>query len=98
MSILFLGVPWRGLYWIGLAVWGTSAAVVVLHPRSEDLLARAGTSAPGAGGVGVSAARPGLWAVCTAAGVDPDRYRVWLHDRPQATAPITPGATVAVTS
>ena len=40
MSIQFLGVPWRGLYWIGLAVWGTSAAVVVLHPRSEDLLAR----------------------------------------------------------
>jgi len=36
--------------------------------------------------------------VCTAAGVDPNRYRVWIHEGSEATAPATPGTTVAVTS
>lgn len=37
-------------------------------------------------------------AVCTAAGVNPDHYRVWAHEGPEATAPATAGSTVAVTS
>jgi len=41
---------------------------------------------------------PAWWAVCTATGVDPNRYRVWFHKGPEATAPATAGTTVAVTS
>jgi hypothetical protein len=37
-------------------------------------------------------------AVCTAAGVNPDHYRVCAHEGPEATAPATAGSTVAVTS
>jgi hypothetical protein len=40
LSIQFLGVPNRALYWVGLAVWVLSAVVVIAHPRVEDLLAR----------------------------------------------------------
>ena len=41
---------------------------------------------------------PRSGAVCTAAGVNPDHYRVWAHEGPEATAPATAGSTVAVTS
>jgi Zn-dependent protease with chaperone function len=98
LSIQFIGVPWRGLYWIGLAVWGASAAVVVLHPRAEDLLAWRVYRLRPPSVWESQRLGPAWWAVCTAAGVDPDRYRVWVHEGPEATAPITPGATVAVTS
>ncbi len=37
-------------------------------------------------------------AVCTAAGDNPDHYRVCAHEGPEATAPATAGSTVAVTS
>src|SRR4051794_30229590 len=98
LSIQFLGVPWRGLYWIGLAVWGASAAVVVLHPRAENLLAWRVYRLRAPSAWESQRLGPAWWAVCAAAGVDPDRYRVWVHEEPEATAPITPGSTVAVTS
>jgi Zn-dependent protease with chaperone function len=41
---------------------------------------------------------PAWHAVCPAAGVDPARYRVWIHEGPEATAPITAGSTIAVMS
>ncbi|WP_328522200.1 hypothetical protein [Kribbella sp. NBC_00359] len=41
---------------------------------------------------------PAWFAVCTAAGVDPNRYRVWIHEGPEATAPPVAGSTVAVTN
>jgi Zn-dependent protease with chaperone function len=98
LSIQFLGVPWRGLYWIGLAVWGASAAAVVLHPRAEDLLAWRVHPLRRPSDWESHRLGPAWWAVCAAAGVDPDRYRVWVHEGPEATAPITPGSSVAVTS
>lgn len=58
----------------------------------------AGVSAPTTVGMGVPAARSGLVGGLHCRRVDPDRYRVWVHEGPEATAPITPGATVAVTS
>ncbi|TDO44618.1 peptidase M48-like protein [Kribbella sp. VKM Ac-2527] len=33
-----------------------------------------------------------------AAGVDPDNYRVWIHEGPEATAPATVGHTIALTN
>lgn len=36
--------------------------------------------------------------MCVAAGVDPNKYRAWIHEGPEATAPATAGSTVAVTS
>jgi Zn-dependent protease with chaperone function len=41
---------------------------------------------------------PAWFAVCAAARVDPNRYRIWIHEGPEATAPATAGSTVAVTS
>jgi Zn-dependent protease with chaperone function len=41
---------------------------------------------------------PAWWAVCTAAGVDPDRHRVWIYEGPEATAPVPAGNAVAVSS
>jgi STE24 endopeptidase len=89
LSIQFLGVPNRALYWVGLAVWAASAVVLVTHPRPEVLLART---------VYRQRIGPAWWAVCTAAGVNPDHYRVWVHEGPEATAPATAGSTVTVTS
>lgn len=98
LSIQFLGVPNRALYWVGLAVWVTSAVVLVAHPRVEDLLARSLYRLRPPSGLESQRLGPAWWAVCAAACVDPDRYRVWVHEGPEATAPATAGSTVAVTS
>ena len=98
LSIQFLGVPNRALYWIGLAVWALSAVVVIAHPRVEDLLARSVYRLRPPSTLASQRLGPAWWAVCTAAGVDPNRYRVWIHEGPEATAPATAGTTVSVTS
>ena len=96
LSIQFLGVPIRALYWIGLAVWVLSAVVVIAHPRAEDLLARKVYRLRPHQPWNLSVSALAWWAVCTAAGVDPNRYRVWIHEGSEATAPATAGTTVAV--
>jgi hypothetical protein len=91
-------VPSRALYWVGLAVWVLSAVVVIAHPRGEDLLARKVYRLRPPSALESQRLGPAWWAVCTAAGVDPNRYRLWIHEGPGATAPATAGAVVAVTS
>ena len=82
----------------GLAVWVLSAVVVIAHPRVEDLLARKVYRLRPPSTLESQRLGPAWWAVCTAAGVDPNRYRVWVHEGPEATAPATAGTPVAVTS
>ena len=59
----------------------------------HEWLHAAATTPPSAGH-----SDPRSGAVCTAAGVNPDHYRVRAHEGPEATAPVTAGSTVAVTS
>jgi hypothetical protein len=72
--------------------------VVIAHPRIEDLLASKLYRFRPPSALESQRLGPAWWAVCTAAGVDPNRYRVWIHEGSEATAPATPGTTVAVTS
>jgi len=98
LSIQFLGVPNRALYWVGLAIWAAGAVVLVAHPRIEVLLARSVYRLRPPFTLETQRIGPAWWAVCTAAGINPDHYRVWVHEGPEATAPATAGSTVAVTS
>jgi hypothetical protein len=68
LSIQFLGVPNRALYWIGLAVWVLSAVVVIAHPRVEDLLARKVYRLRPPSTLESQRLGPAWWATCTAAG------------------------------
>ncbi|WP_427896709.1 M48 family metalloprotease (plasmid) [Kribbella sp. GL6] len=98
LSVQFLGVPWRGFYWIAMAIWAATAVLVVAYPRAEEIIAwRVYHLRPPSAGWESQRLGPAWWAVCTAAGVDPNAYRVWVHEGMEASAPITAGSTVAVT-
>jgi hypothetical protein len=86
LSIQFLGVPNRAPYWVGLAVWVASAVVLVAYPRVEVLLARSVYRLRPPYGLETQRLGPAWWAVCTAAGVNPDHYRVWAHEGPSLEA------------
>jgi Zn-dependent protease with chaperone function len=97
LSIQFLRLFSDTAYWIVLVAWLVSAAAV-LHPRTEELIAWRLHRLRPPSEMEMMRLGPAWWAVCTAAGVDPDRYRVWIHEGPEATAPATAGTTIAVTS
>ena len=65
--------------------------VLVAHPRVEVLLARSVYRRRPPSVLEAQRLGPAWWAVCTAAGVNPDHYRVWVHEGPEATAPASPG-------
>jgi Zn-dependent protease with chaperone function len=97
LSIQFLRLFSDTAYWVVLVAWLVSAAAVML-PRTEHLLAWKVYRLRPPHEVETLRIGPAWHAVCLAAGVDPDRYRVWIHEGPEATAPITAGSTIAVTS
>ncbi len=80
-----------------MSAWG-AFAFGMLHPRAEDALAWKVWRLRPPNGLESQQLGPAWFAVCAAAGVDPNRYRVWIHEGPEATAPATAGSTVAVTS
>lgn len=41
---------------------------------------------------------PAWLSVCQSAGVDPNSFRIWIHEGPEVTAPATVGRTIAVTN
>jgi STE24 endopeptidase len=97
LSLQFVGLPSDTLYWILIWVWILSAAAV-MWPRTEYLLATKvhGLRPPSA--MELQRLGPAWWAVCTAAKVDPNKYRVWIYEGPEATAPPPPGTTIAVSN
>jgi Zn-dependent protease with chaperone function len=97
LSIQFIGIPSNTLYYIVLTAWLVSAAAVI-HPRTEDLLAWKVYRLRPPSELESRRLGPAWFAVCAAAGVDPNRYKVWVHEGPEATAPVTAGSTIAVTS
>jgi Zn-dependent protease with chaperone function len=97
LSVQFVGVPGHTPYVIALVVWAV-LAFGPLHPRVEDAMAWKVWRLRPPNALESSRLGPAWFAVCAAACVDPNRYRVWIHEGPEATAPATAGSTVAVTS
>jgi STE24 endopeptidase len=87
LSLQVAGIPSETLYWILLTVWPISG-LVVFYQRTEELLARWFHRFRPPSALEMQRIGPAWWAVCTAAGVDPDRFRVWIYEGPVATAPI----------
>jgi Zn-dependent protease with chaperone function len=96
-SIQFLGTFSSTLYAIQLVLW-IGVALGSLHPRGEDLLAWKLWRLRPPSKLEERNIIPAWFGACAAAGVDPNRYRVWIHEGPDATAPAVAGSTVAVTS
>ncbi|WP_328995980.1 M48 family metalloprotease [Kribbella sp. NBC_01245] len=80
-----------------IALWIVSG-LAVLHPRTEDLIARWVYRLRDLTVKEELAVRPAWQEVCATAGVDPSAYRLWIYEGQQVTAPATAGRTVAVTS
>ena len=93
----FGGIPSDTIANIALGVWLVSGSAL-FYPRTQDLLAWKVWRLRPPSDLESRRIGPAWWAVCTAAGVNPDRYRVWIHEGPEATAPQATGSTVAVTS
>jgi Zn-dependent protease with chaperone function len=97
LAVQFVGLPSRALYIIALVAW-VAATTATFHPRVEELLARRVWRLRPPSALEAQRLGPAWFAVCAAARVDPNRYRVWIHEGPEATAPVAAGSTVAVTS
>ncbi|MFD3407023.1 M48 family metalloprotease [Kribbella sp. NPDC058693] len=97
LSIQLIGTPSTTVYVIAMVAWG-AFAVGSLHPRVEDFLAWKVWRLRTPNALESQLIGPAWFAACTAAGVDPNRYRVWIHEGAQVTAPPVAGSTVAVTS
>jgi len=85
------------LYVIALVAW-LAVTAAVFHPKAEQLLARRVWRLRPPSALEARRLGPAWFAVCAAARVDPNRYRVSIHEGPEATAPVAAGSTVAVTS
>lgn len=97
LSIQLIGTPSTTVYINAMVAWA-AFAVGSLHSRVEELLAWKVWRLRPPNGLEMQRIGPAWFAVRLAAGVDPNRYRVWIHEGPDATAPATAGSTVAVTS
>ncbi|MFC5268935.1 hypothetical protein ACFPJ1_43080 [Kribbella qitaiheensis] len=95
LSIQFIGIPSDTLYGIALGLWLLSG-VAVLHPRTEELIASKFHHLRPPSALELQLLGPAWWQVCTSAGVNPDKFRLWIHEGPETTAPITVGNTIAV--
>jgi Zn-dependent protease with chaperone function len=95
-------VAWLGGFfgftvgWIAVAVWVLTGALTLLRPVEEFiarylLRLRLPTSAER------QRLGPGWYQVAHRAGVDPDRFTIWVQESDDANAVPTPGHTVAVT-
>ncbi|HWD83248.1 MAG TPA: M48 family metalloprotease [Kribbella sp.] len=96
-SIMFLGTFSETLTVIQLVLW-IGVALGSLLPQGEAALAWKVWRLRPPNEIEKQRIGPAWFAVCSAAGVDPDRYRVWIHEGPEVTAPAVAGSTVAVTS
>jgi len=95
--VQFVGIRSDTIANVALDVWLVSGAAL-LYPRTQDLLAWKVWRLRPPSELESRRIGPAWWAACAAAGVNPDRFRVWIHEGPEATAPQTAGSTVAVTS
>ncbi|MFK4091089.1 M48 family metalloprotease [Kribbella sp. NPDC020789] len=111
---LALALPWLWWSWLAVSwfsgpfdrfgvvltvVWIASGVGVVVYPPLEVLLAKKVYRLRKPSTFELQRLGPAWWAVCTAAGVDPNRYRLWIYEGPEATPPVpAAGSSVAVTN
>jgi STE24 endopeptidase len=95
LSVQFIGIPSDTLYGIALGLWLLSG-LVVLYPRIEEHFAARFHHLRPASVMDLQILGPAWWQVCAVAGIDPNKFRLWIYEGPETTAPITAGNTVAV--
>lgn len=96
-SVQFLGTFSSTLYAIEVVLW-VGVALGSLHPRGESLLAWKVWRLRPPNKLEERNIIPAWFGACAAAGVDPNRWRVWIHEGPEATAPAVAGSTIEVTN
>jgi hypothetical protein len=97
LSIQLIGPSSTTIDVIAMAAWG-AFALASLHPAGEAFLAWKVWRLRPPNGLEGQRLGPVWFAVCTAAGVDPNQYRVWTHEGPEATAPPVAGSTLITMS
>jgi Zn-dependent protease with chaperone function len=97
LSIQFVGIPSEAVYRLVLTAWLVSS-VAIFVPHVESLLATKVHRLRVPSEVESRRLGPAWFAACTAAGVDPNHFRVWVYEGPEATAPVVPGSTIAVSN
>jgi hypothetical protein len=80
--VQFVGLPSRTLYVIALVAWFAVTAAI-FHPKAEQLLARRVWRLRPPSALEAQRLGAAWFAVCAAARVDPNRYRVWIHEGPE---------------
>jgi Zn-dependent protease with chaperone function len=84
-------------WWVIMGVWLGSGAAT-LHPQTEALVARHVYRLRDLNQIEHDRIGQVWYAVCSAAGVTPSAFRVWIYDGERITAPATSGHTIAVTT
>jgi Zn-dependent protease with chaperone function len=97
MSIQFIGLFSTTAYRVVLTVALVSGVGIFFH-QAETFLASKWWRLREPSDHELARIAPAWLAVCQAAGVDPNRYRVWIHEGAETTAPATVGRTIAVTN
>ena len=97
LSVQFVGIPSDSLYHVVLVLTLLSG-VGIFFPQVEPFLARKWWRLREPSDVELKRMGPAWFAVCQAAGVDPNSFRIWIYEGPEATAPATVGSTIAVTN
>lgn len=97
MSIQFIGLFSTTAYRVVLTVALASGIGIFFH-QAEAFLATKWWRLREPSDQELARVAPAWLAVCRAAGVDPNRFRVWVYEGPEPTAPATVGRTVAVTN
>jgi hypothetical protein len=97
LSIQFVGIPSDTLYHVVLMLTLLSG-VGIFFPQVEPFLAKKWWRLREPSDLELNRLAPAWFAVCQAAGVDPHSYRIWIHEGPEATAPVTVGSTIALTN
>ena len=102
MSIIFVAGFFVDLtsgpaWWVIMGAW-LGSGVATLHPQAEALVARYVHRLRDLNQMEHERIGQVWYSVCSAAGVDPSAFRVWIYDGERITAPATRGHTIAVTT
>lgn len=97
LSIQFLGLFSTPLYRVVLTLVLLSVVGVFLH-QAETFLAKKWWRLREPSELELGRMAPAWLSVCQAAGVDPDKFRIWIHEGPEVSAPATVGRTIALTN
>ncbi|MEU4390167.1 M48 family metalloprotease [Kribbella sp. NPDC023855] len=97
LSIQFLGLFNDTLYAVVLTLALLSGVGIFFH-QYETFLAKKWWRLREPSELELGRMAPAWLSVCQAAGVDPDSFRIWIHEGPEVTAPATVGRTIALTN